>query len=511
MAVAAATDRVVPRPSGEGAVVVVIPTLNEEASIGEVVRRLPRDLVRRVIVADGGSSDATVVRAKTAGADVVAAGSGYGRACLTAAMAADDADILVFMDGDGADDPTSIAALVEPIRAGRSDFVIGSRARGEREPGSVAWHQLAAGRLAGFGMRLLYGVRYTDMCAFRAIRRDVLLALGMREMTYGWNIEMQMRAARAGLRILEVPVDYHRRSGGTSKVAGSLRGTLRAGARIVATFVRVAAQPMPRPPRPNDWRKVAGALLLGLFILLAPALAQARDLVVYGEPTLEKTLRAIGQLWQARTGTRVNVFVAPSDLSFAQIDRGARCDVIFALAGAGTDDAARRKTIDAGTVRPVVRNGLVLVGNRDAGPASATPADLSRLVAGKKLAISNPDRDVAGAYAVDILRKLGIAVDDDSKSVAVAESSAGVVDLLATGKARLGIVYATDAAGQPGFKLALPLSGFDHPPIDYVAAVASDPKSDTRPFLAFLKSPEAKATFTSSGLQAIDEQVGAQR
>jgi molybdenum ABC transporter molybdate-binding protein len=426
-------------------------------------------------------------------------------------MAADDADILVFMDGDGADEPASIAALVEPIRAGRSDFVIGSRTRGEREPGSIAWHQLAAGRLAGFGMRLLYGVRYTDMCAFRAIRRDVLLALGMREMTYGWNIEMQMRAARAGLRILEVPVDYHRRSGGTSKVAGSLRGTLRAGARIVATFVRGAAQPMPRPPRATDWRKVAGALLLGLFILLAPALAQARDLVVYGEPTLEKTLRSIGQLWQARTGTRVNVFVAPSDLSFAQIDRGARCDVIFALAGAGTDEAARRKTIDAGTVRPVVRNGLVLVGNRDAGPVNATPADLSRFVAGKKIAISNPDRDVAGAYAVDILRKLGIAVDDDNKSVAVAESSAGVVDLLATGKAQLGIVYATDAAGQPGFNLALPLSGFDHPPIDYIVAVASDPKSDTRPFLAFLQSPEAKATFRSSGLQAIDEQVGAQR
>jgi molybdenum ABC transporter molybdate-binding protein len=511
MALSAETDRVVPRRAGEGAVVVVIPTLNEEASIGEVVRRLPRALVRRVIVADGGSSDATALRAKTAGADVVGAGSGYGRACLTAAVAADDADILVFMDGDGADDPASIAALVEPIRAGSSDFVIGSRARGEREPGSIAWHQLAAGRLAGFGMRLLYGVRYTDMCAFRAIRRDVLLALGMREMTYGWNIEMQMRAARAGLRILEIPVDYHRRSGGTSKVAGSLRGTLRAGARIVATFVRVAAQPMPRPPRASDWRKVAGALLLGLFILLAPALAQARDLVVYGEPTLEKTLRAIGQLWQARTGTRVNVFVAPSDLSFAQIDRGARCDVILALAGAVTDDAARRKTIDAGTVRPVVRNGLVLVGNRDAGPASATPADLSRFVAGKKLAISNPDRDVAGAYAVDILRKLGIAVDDDNKSVAVAESSAGVVDLLATGKAQLGIVYATDAAGQPGFKLALPLSGFGHPPIDYVAAAASDPKSDTRPFLAFLQSPEAKATFRSSGLQAIDEQVGAQR
>jgi glycosyltransferase involved in cell wall biosynthesis len=252
MAAVADSNRVVPLRRREGAVVVVIPTLNEEASIGEVVRGLSGELVRRVIVADGGSSDATASRARNAGAEVIAAGRGYGRACLTAALAADDADILVFMDGDGADDPAHIAALVEPIRAGRCDFVIGSRARGKREPGSIAWHQLAAGRLAGFGMRLLYGVRYTDMCAFRAIRRDALLALGMREMTYGWNIEMQMRAARAGLRILEIPVDYRRRSGGTSKVAGTLHGTLRAGARIVATFARVATTRGPCPSRTAD-------------------------------------------------------------------------------------------------------------------------------------------------------------------------------------------------------------------------------------------------------------------
>jgi hypothetical protein len=115
-------------------------------------------------------------------------------------------------------------------------------ARTIRGPGSIAWHQLAAGRLAGWGMRLLCGVRYTDMCALRAIRRDVLLELGMREPTYGWNLEMQMRAARAGLRILEIPVDYRRRSGGNSKVAGSLSGTIHAGVRIVATFVRIASE-----------------------------------------------------------------------------------------------------------------------------------------------------------------------------------------------------------------------------------------------------------------------------
>jgi glycosyltransferase involved in cell wall biosynthesis len=228
-------------------IAVVIPTLNEEASIAAVVSTIPRDLVSRIIVADSGSSDATAARATAAGAEVLEVGRGYGRACHAAAMAAHDADILVFMDGDGADNPASIAALVVPIRAGASDFVIGSRLRGEREPGSMAWHQLAAGLFAGLGMRLLYGVRYTDMCAFRAIRRDTLLALDMREMTYGWNIEMQMRAARAGLRILEIPVPYRCRSGGASKVAGNLRGSIKAAVRIVATFVRVSTQQRTTP------------------------------------------------------------------------------------------------------------------------------------------------------------------------------------------------------------------------------------------------------------------------
>ena len=228
------------------AIVVIIPTLDEEQSIADVVRSLPRAIVSRVIVADGGSRDATAQRASAAGADVIDAGPGYGRACLAATVAAEDADIVVFMDGDGADDPQNIARLVEPIRSGGYDFVIGSRARGKREAGSIAWRQLAAGRLAGWGMRLLYGVRYTDMCAFRAIRRHALLQLGMRELTYGWNIEMQMRAARAGLRILEIPVDYRRRRGGNSKVAGSLFGTLRAGVHILATFARVSSETIPR-------------------------------------------------------------------------------------------------------------------------------------------------------------------------------------------------------------------------------------------------------------------------
>ena len=137
-----------------GRIAVLIPTLDEEASIGELVGRIPRDLVSRIIVADGGSRDATVHRARNAGADVIAAGAGYGRACLAAALAAVDCEIVVFMDGDGADDPQAIAGLVQPILAGSRDFVIGSRARGSRAPGSIAWHQLAAGRLAGLAMRL---------------------------------------------------------------------------------------------------------------------------------------------------------------------------------------------------------------------------------------------------------------------------------------------------------------------------------------------------------------------
>lgn len=233
-------------------VAVLIPVLNEEESIGEVVSGISHELVSRVIVADGGSSDATVEQARKAEAQVIRIGPGYGRGCMAAAMAADDCEILVFMDGDGADDPRAIPALIGPILSGDYDFVIGSRARGMRAPGSMAWHQLAAGRLAGVAIRLRYGVLYSDMCALRAIRRDVLLALGMREHTYGWNLEMQMRAAAARLRILEIPVDYHRRTGGQSKVAGSLRGSLKAAARIVLTFARVAistragAGPLPR-------------------------------------------------------------------------------------------------------------------------------------------------------------------------------------------------------------------------------------------------------------------------
>ncbi|MGA8600239.1 MAG: glycosyltransferase family 2 protein [Beijerinckiaceae bacterium] len=231
-------------PLPRSRVALIIPTLNEEESIGILIASVPRDVVARIIVADGGSSDRTVDEARRAGAEVIHAGRGYGRACLAGAQAASDAEILVFMDGDGADDPASIAGLIAPIDAGTRDFILGSRLRGAAAEGSMAWHQRVAGSAIGLGMRALYGIAYTDMCAFRAIRRDALLALGMREMTYGWNLEMQMRAARSGLRILEVPVDNRRRIGGHSKVAGSLRGSLTAGTRILMTFARVAVEPV---------------------------------------------------------------------------------------------------------------------------------------------------------------------------------------------------------------------------------------------------------------------------
>src|SRR5712691_11466929 len=239
-------------------------------------------------------------------------------------------------------------------------------------------------------------------------------------------------------------------------------------------------------PRGRAWLCVVAAFLCAVAFL-APAAASARDLVVYGEPTLETALKLVGSLWQARTGTRVNVFVAPTDLSYAQIDRGARCDLIFALAGAATDEAARAKIIQGTTISRALRNGLVLVGTEPGtGPtADASLADMSRLIAGKRLAIANPDRDPAGARAVEMLRKIGVAVDDN-KAVAVAESSAGVVSLLATNKAELGIVYSTDATA--GFKLAVALPALDQPPIEYVVAQARDPQSDTQPFMTFLQS-----------------------
>jgi glycosyltransferase involved in cell wall biosynthesis len=199
--------------------------------------------VDEVIVVDNGSTDATAWRARQAGARVVAEPRrGYGRACAAGfAALGPRADIVCFMDGDGSDVPRFIPEIVGPIAEGRADFVMGSRIRGTREEGSMTPQQLVAGYLAGWLLRLSYNVRFTDMSPFRAMPAARLAALGMQETTYGWNLEMQMRAAAAGLRVAEIPVDHRRRRGGESKVSGKLAAGLAAAWKIAGTFIRLLA------------------------------------------------------------------------------------------------------------------------------------------------------------------------------------------------------------------------------------------------------------------------------
>jgi glycosyltransferase involved in cell wall biosynthesis len=201
-----------------------------------------QEIAHEIIVVDNGSNDDTARRARDAGARIVAEPQrGYGRACMAGVRSLSaQSDVVVFLDGDGSDCPEFLSQLVDPVMAGTHDFVIGSRTRGKREPGSMNFQQIFSGRIAGLITRFLYGVRYTDMCPFRAIRRDALERLSMKEKTYGWNLEMQMRAARAGLRVLEVPVNHRCRTGGQSKVSGTVRGTFVAGAGIIATLFRIA-------------------------------------------------------------------------------------------------------------------------------------------------------------------------------------------------------------------------------------------------------------------------------
>jgi glycosyltransferase involved in cell wall biosynthesis len=229
--------------NGLGAVVsAVIPCLDEEAAIGAVVRDVLSQGVVEVIVVDGGSRDRTGACAAEAGGRVVVEPRrGYGRAIMSGIAAArPDATILLFLDGDGSDRPQSIPDLVRPIVRGEADFVHGTRVKGECEPGSLSPQQRVAGALAGFLLRQVYGARFTDMSPYRAIRRDVLDRLGMREETFGWNLEMLMRVGASGVRAREIPVGQRRRAGGISKVSGNLRASLRAAVVIATTFLRLA-------------------------------------------------------------------------------------------------------------------------------------------------------------------------------------------------------------------------------------------------------------------------------
>ncbi|NVO32839.1 glycosyltransferase family 2 protein [Hymenobacter lapidiphilus] len=223
---------------------VIIPAFNEEQSIGHVLAEIPAGLVREVIVVDNNSGDQTGAVAAAAGATVLREPRpGYGHACLAgmaysfARSAAEQAGIIVFLDGDYSDFPADMTALVQPIIRGEADMVIGSRALGERENGSMMPQQLFGNWLATTLLRWFYGARFTDLGPFRAIRREALQRIGMQDTTYGWTVEMQLKAAKLKLRSTEVPVRYRRRIG-VSKVSGTVKGTLGAGYKILWTIFR---------------------------------------------------------------------------------------------------------------------------------------------------------------------------------------------------------------------------------------------------------------------------------
>ncbi len=230
-----------PGPRAMARIVIIIPALNEAPSIAGVVRGLYEQeavSLHDIIVVDNGSTDGTGERARRAGASVVREERrGYGYACRAGVMAAREAEVVVLLDGDAADDPQDLPRVLEPLLEGGADLVVGSRTLGTRERGSMTPQQMLGNRLAAFLMARLYGVEVSDLGPFRAIRRNDLLALEMREMGYGWSVEMMVKAARAGYRYREVPVIYHRRIG-ISKVGGTLRGSLKAGWAIISTTVR---------------------------------------------------------------------------------------------------------------------------------------------------------------------------------------------------------------------------------------------------------------------------------
>lgn len=220
----------------------VIPALNEEATIGRVVRALPRDLLTQVIVVDNGSTDITATVAWEAGAVVVTeAERGYGAACAAGVALARrlGATVIVLLDGDASDVPADLPAILAPVLSGEADLVMGSRVRGAVERGALTPQQRIGNALAARILRR-YGLAITDLGPFRAIRADAIAALQMQERTYGWSTEMLVKAARAGLRVREVPVSYRKRAGGRSKVGGTVRGSIEAAAAILGTAYRYA-------------------------------------------------------------------------------------------------------------------------------------------------------------------------------------------------------------------------------------------------------------------------------
>lgn len=226
-------------------VAVVIPTFNEAGSIGRVLDDIPTSLATEVLVVDAASTDGTREIAAGRGARVILEPRrGYGRACLTGLDRATDPDVVVFLDGDYSDRPAEMSRLLEPIRQGKADIVLGSRLQGRRAAGAMPWHQVLGNRLAAALIRALYGVALTDLGPFRAARRDVLRAVALREPTYGWAVELPTRGARQGYRVAEVPVSYYRRIG-VSKISGTVRGTVGAAWCILAGIVvnRLRAEP----------------------------------------------------------------------------------------------------------------------------------------------------------------------------------------------------------------------------------------------------------------------------
>ena len=218
-------------------VALVIPALDEEHAIGPLLDAVDRALVRDVLVGDNGSRDATAAVARARGAQVIHVGDrGYGAACAGAlTLLADDVDLVVFMDADGSDDPAEIPLLLQPIVSGNADLVIGSRALGTVDPGALTPQQRFGNWLATRLIARLYGHRYTDLGPFRAIRRELLDRIGMRDRRYGWTVEMQVRALQLGARVSEVPVRYRKRVG-KSKISGTVRGVVLAGYWILRTI-----------------------------------------------------------------------------------------------------------------------------------------------------------------------------------------------------------------------------------------------------------------------------------